>query len=131
MLTRLFALLAVATGGVSALALPAGCGGSIVVVGDGGPSGTGDDSGGSSGGQGVGNSNGGVIGGNGGTGGTGGTNPIAVDPCPTEVPTPGSLCAEPGHGCAYITTDTTGTTSCYPVLCDQTGHWQAATTGCQ
>ena len=65
-----------------------------------------------------------------GTGGSSGTN-VSVDPCPTGIPTPGSTCREPGQGCAYITTDQSGTTSCYPVLCDQTDHWQASTTGCQ
>lgn len=131
---RAFAL-AFAACGLSALVLPAGCGGSIVVVGDGGPtsSGNGDDGGGSSGGPSSGGDNGGNAGGGtGGTGGTGtgGTQPVSVDPCPADIPTPGTKCPEPGHGCAYITTDSTGTTSCYPVLCDQTGHWQASTTGC-
>jgi hypothetical protein len=133
-LVRAFAL-GFAVCGLPALALAAGCGGSIVVVGDGGPTatGSGDDGGGSSGGQSSSGANGGNTGGvTGSTGGTGtGTPPVTVDPCPTDIPTPGAICREPGHGCAYITTDSTGTTSCYPVLCDQTGHWQASTTGCQ
>jgi hypothetical protein len=133
MLARALALAFAACGACAAsvLVLPAGCGGSIVVVGDGGASGgggTGDDGGGSSGGQ----TTGGNMTGSTGTGGsgTGGTGTVSVDPCPTDIPTPGTTCREPGHGCAYYRTDTTGTTSCYPVLCDQTGHWQASTEGC-
>jgi len=135
MLVRALAL-AFAACGASVLVLPAGCGGSIVVVGDGGTNGgggTGDDGGGSSGGQAAGDDTAGSTGTSGsGTGGsgTGGAGTVSVDPCPTDIPIPGTLCREPGHGCAYITTDSTGTTSCYPVLCDQTGHWQTSTTGC-
>ncbi len=132
MLARALAL-AFAACGASVLALPAGCGGSIVVVGDGGASGSGsgDDGGGSSGGQATGNDTTGSTGGSSTSGsGTGSAGTVSVDPCPTDIPTPGTTCREPGHGCAYITTDASGTTSCYPVLCDQTGHWQASTQGC-
>ncbi|MGH7441025.1 MAG: hypothetical protein ACRENE_35575 [Polyangiaceae bacterium] len=108
-----------------ALLLASACGGSIIIVGDGGASGGGDDGSGSSSGQANGDD------GSGGTaGGTSGGTNVVVDPCPSGIPELGSVCEEPGHICGYTSIDTTGNSTCYPVLCDATSHWQYSNSPC-
>jgi hypothetical protein len=106
---------------LSVLMSTGACGGSIIIVGDGGPSTSGDDGSGSSNGD---DSSTGT-----GTGTSSGSN-IFVDPCPPAVPTPGSSCREPGQGCSYHSLDASGNPSCYAVACDGTSHWQYAPAGC-
>jgi hypothetical protein len=46
--------------------------------------------------------------------------------CPATVPSPGTPCDPPGHGCAYVTQGG----SCTAVLCGPSGRWQITTLGC-
>ncbi len=114
--------------GIGSGAVLGACGGSVILLGDAGPSpggqddGSGSPSSASRGGEDAGGSSGSSSG-----SGSGSTLPMqTVDVCPTPAPPAvGTACAEPGQGCAYYIGG-----SCQAVACDGTGHWQAAPSGC-
>jgi hypothetical protein len=97
---------------VSLLSGLAGCGGSVI-LGDGGPGGSGQEDATPASTQDSGSS-------------SGSTSPgQTLDVCPPTDPTVGSSCAESGQGCSYLSGG-----GCRPYVCDGTGHWQTASTGC-
>jgi hypothetical protein len=87
------------------------CGGRVDSGGDGGSTGTVTPpaEGGSASGSGSGSGSGGI------------------SVCPTDPPTPGTTCTDPGQqGCAYVNVGS----SCAAFICDDNGVWQSTTEGC-
>jgi hypothetical protein len=100
-----------------------GCGGRVLVEGDGGTLATSDASGSPTA-----RTSGMQQGGD--DGSTGAGDPGQPFPiCPPALPAIGASCAVPGQGCAFYVL-TGSLTDCQAVLCDASGHWQSAPQGC-